>query len=244
MLAGQRNMTDFTKATAEELVIACTEAGVRLRINPTDKKLTAIPYKTLAAKPDLLEGLRRLRAEVYEFVNDRDGGTEITIEDLPPEAPPEPSVAEQIIAECKARGIKIGLDMPSSIGRLKCITPWEGLPDMAGRIADPDGSIEKAVAGRQRSQLPQDLAVAITNNQRELLAHLRAPYMPKLEPLPENATKMQRSIWERIAQPDNLMPDAAANQERIKTLLFGDAVLDPRQLRRQAMINQLPQRKK
>jgi hypothetical protein len=237
-------MTDFTKATAKDLVDACEAAGIHLRINPQSKKLTAIPGKTLKGKQDLIDGLRRLRAEVYEFVNDRDGGTELAIEDLPPDLPPEPSIAEQIISACKERGIKIGLDTPSLIGRLKCITPWEEVPAMVGRIADPEGGIAKAVEGRQRSQLPRDLAVAIENNRRELLAHFRAPYQPKQEPLPENATPLQRSIWERIAQPDNLLPGVAENQERIKTLMFGSAVLNPQQLRRQAMINQLPKPRK
>lgn len=226
--------------TAPQVIDACTALGVKLRINP-DKRLSAINAKKLTE--GLRHDLRRLRSEIYELIEDRDGLAELTIEELPVVEPPVPTRAELIVARAAAQGIEISLDEPTPWGRLKCVTPWIKLPDMASRIALPDADVKRLEAMQQRAQVPQALAAEIENHRAELLEHFRARYRPPVEPPPPDATPIARSIWERIARPDNTLPNMQDNQARVKALLFGDAVIDPVALQRQAALNRaLPQK--
>jgi hypothetical protein len=226
--------------TPAEIVAACEAIPVVLRINPTDNQLTATPRKNLTQQ--LLDELKQNRAAVIEFLIERDKGDgPITIEDVPPTPPPVPSVAEQLIERARTEfGVEFVLDHPGPNGMLKVITPWaKGRPvDAIAAIAGVD---VKAVR-RERTQIPQALLGPISEFRGALLAHLRAPYLPK-PPTMDEANPAQRSIWERIARPDNLMPGAKDNQKRINQLLMGDssgaAGARREALRQQARLNQV-----
>lgn len=225
--------------TAEEIVAAVEAKGVKLRINPTDGKLTATPRRKVSA--DLIDLLRKKRVEVIEFLEERDGGgAPLTIEDVLPPEPPKPSIAEQLIAAAAMLGITIELDHPGPHGMLKITTPWIAHPAIARSDVITDGTVMPAeeYCNRQRSQIPTALAVQINNARAELIAHLRAPYLPKMEDLPADADPSKRSIWERLARPDNMMPGAVDNQKKIRKLLFGDEIVH-QDRRRMHLQNQL-----
>jgi hypothetical protein len=210
--------------TAEEIVASVEAKGVRIRLNPADGKLTATPLRKVP--DDMREMLRKHRVEIIEFIEERDGGgIPLTIEDLPPPPPPKPSVAEQIIAIALEQfDIKIELDHPGPQGLIKVTTPWLEHPGILVNKNVPNGvnMPSEEYVNRQRSQIPMALAAQITNSKQELLAYLRAPFLPKLEPLEPDADPSKRSIWERMARPDNMIPGAQDNQDRIRQLLFGD----------------------
>src|SRR5258708_35489753 len=75
---------------------------------------------------------------------------------------------------------------------------------------------------QQREQIPTALAAQIQNFRPELLQYLRAPYLPDPGPEPVDNPR-KRSIWERMARPDSMIPGARDNQARIKRLPFGDS---------------------
>lgn len=216
--------------TPQEILDACTDKGVHLRINP-DGRLTATPKRKLT--DELLQEIKAQRPQIVELIEARDKEVEVLIDELPKE-PPKPSIAEQIIEEAKRHGVQIVLDTPSIYGRLKCITEFETVSEVQAQIAGLP--VEEPL--RQRKQVPDVLRAPINNFRTELLAYLRQPYLPKLEPLPPEATPKQRSIWERMARPDNLMPDTRDNQVKIKKLLYGDQAEDPRLARRQQQLNE------
>jgi hypothetical protein len=234
--------------TPQEIIDACLAKGVKLRINPTSGRLTAIPRRKLT--DELLKLLREQRATLTELIEERDGGgAEMEITDLPPEDPPKPCIAKQIIDECARRGIKLVLDQPNQYGMLKVITPWikrhndKGEPIPAIEIPEAQSGLLPAAeyVGMQRAQIPADLLAPLNNFRTELLAYLRAPYIPLPPPEPaDDAPKSERSIWERMAHPDNLLPNAKDNQKHVRDLLFGDMENSRnRELQqRQAMLNQ------
>jgi hypothetical protein len=243
-----------------EIVEACEKRGVKLRINPTDGKLTATPKRKVPA--DLLQEIRKCRADLIEFIEERDGGgQELTIDDLPPPEPAKPSIAETIISTAAAMGITITLDHPNAMGMIKVITPWvtrmvpdpkdvangnpkdnplpwvDAPPEISALI-DTATFPDADYVNMQRSQIPIELRMAIDNFRPELIAYLRAPYLPDPGPEPvDNPAK--RSIWERMARPDSNIPGARDNQKRIKQLLFGDhkAVEDRRAAQRRNMLD-------
>jgi hypothetical protein len=210
--------------TAEEIVTAVEAKGVVLRINPTDGKLTATPRKKVPA--DLLEQIRVNRVAVIEFIEARDKDeAPLTIDDLPPPEPPKPPVAEQLItAAWEQFRIKIELDHPGPQGMLKITTPWIDHPGVMTSDVVIDGTKmpSEEYCNRQRSQIPTALAVQINNLRPELIAHLRAPHLPPPPPPVPGEDPKKRSIWERMARPDDMIPGAVDNQKRVRQLLFGD----------------------
>jgi len=235
--------------TPQEIVDACLEKGVKLRINSTSGKLTAIPRRKLTE--ELLSLIREHRAPLIEFIEDRDGGAEITIDDLPPADPPAPPIAAQIIERFAQRGFKIVLEPANRFGMLKVIAPWIKRHDADGNaipaIEIPEAQSGKLPAaeyvGLQRAQIPPDLLAVLSNHEfREaVLAYLRAPHIPAPPPEPaSDAPESKRSLWERMAYPDNLMPNARDNQAHVRDLLYGDmdAARNRDIQRQQATLNQ------
>ncbi len=225
----------------EQIVDACEKRGVKLRINPDDGKLEAYPRRKVPQ--DLLIEIRKHRAELIEFVEARDGGGQaLKIEDLPPPEPRKPSIAEQIIAAALAQGFVIRLDIPGPTGVIKVDAPWQkrmvpdptdphngdpkkGKPWVEAPVIELGEIAGTAMPGadyvaQQRAQIPPVLAAQIQNYRPELLLFLRAPYLP--DPGPEPVEPKARSVWERYARPDRMIPDARSNQDRIKHLLTGN----------------------
>lgn len=201
--------------TPSEIVHECEKREIQLRVNPTDKKLTATPRKSVPS--DLLEEMQKCRPELIAYLEEiAEQEGELTIDDVQPPPPPEPTLPEKIIAKANTLNIKIQLDRPGSEGMLKVITPWDRL-DMPTILDGVPGVAETA---RQRMPIPHGLAALIQTHQQELTAHLRAPYMPAPPPeVAEDPTK--RSIWERMAIPDNVIPNAKDNQAHVRKLMFG-----------------------
>lgn len=226
---------------AAEIVAKIESKGIKLRINPTDGKLTAIPRRKVLAEH--LELLRKHRAAIMEFIEDRDGtGEPLTIEDLPPKDPPKPTVAQQIIALAKAQGIILELDHSGADGVLKVTTPWIEHPAILVNDKVPNGveMPSEEYVNMQRMQIPTALACQIASHNREIVEYLRAPFMPKLEDAPAHIDPSKRSIWERMAQPDNLIPGAADNRAKVQKLLFGDPqqFLDRRRIAAQNQLDE------
>lgn len=203
--------------TPAEIVLECEKRDIQLRVNPIDKKLTATPRK--AVPTDLLAEMQKIRPELVAYLEEmtRLEG-ELTIDDIAPPPPPEPSIPEKIIAKAKSLNIEIRLDHAHAEGMLKVITPWDNIASEVPEILKDMPGIDHV--GRQRMPIPGELASLIQTHQQALTAYLRAPYMPAPPPeMSEDPAK--RSIWERIALPDNLLPNAKDNQARVHKLLFG-----------------------
>lgn len=217
--------------TPEEIVNACLDKGVALRINPNGA-LTAIPKRKLSA--ELLRLLAENRTEVMQFVEERDGGgEELTIEAIPVDPPPVP-MGQKIIDAAAKVGVLITLDIPSARGMMKIETEWDTsleVPEASKDMVLPDSEY----VSRQRRQVPSALAALINNYRDEIMIVLRAPYLPP--PPPADTEPEKRSIWERMAYPDSLLPSAKDNQRKIRSLLYGDNVDDAMAQRRSAQLN-------
>jgi len=215
--------------TPQETIDACSEAGIRLRIAP-DGKFTATPLSKVTQM--LREEIGLNRSAIIELIEARDGtGEELVIEPAPVPDPPKPSIGRVIIDRALNEfGIRLVLDTPNRWGRIRCITPFERVGEV------PEGAKallpESMHIVRNRTQVPAVLGALIVSFTPEILAELRAPFMPEPPPLPADATPKQRSLWERMAQPDNLTPGAADNQRRVRDLLFGTTGEDARATRR------------
>lgn len=201
--------------TPSEIVHECGTLNIELRVNPTDKKLTATPRK--AVPLELLEAMRQCRPELIAYLEEmaRQEG-ELTIEDIAPPPPPPLTIAEKIIAKAAQLNIEITLFPKSAEGVLKIITPWDRLevPELLKGTPGVDEHL------RQRMPIPQELGALIQSHVRDLTLHLRAPYVPIPPPeVLEDPSK--RSMWERMAVPDNMVPGAADNQANVHRLLFG-----------------------
>ena len=182
----------------------------------------------------MLDLLAKNRPEVIQFVEDRDGGGEaLTIEALPVEPPPVP-MGKQIIDLAERLKVRIFLSEPSMRGTMKIETDWDiplEIPEASkDMILPPDNYV-----GRQRKQVPSALAAQITSYKREIMAYLRAPYMPA--PPADEPDPAKRSIWDRMAHPDSLLPNARDNQRRVHALLYGDGASDAATERRVAQLN-------
>ena len=218
--------------TPQETYDACSAAGVRLRINLTDNKLTATPKRKLT--PILLQELENNRAAIIELIEDRDGiGESQVIVEPPPPEPPQPSIAERIIAEADRQGFVIELDHPGPLGMVTV------RPKRVRKIGIPDAMIDDVGAKMILSPVPVPgaLGAQIITYMKELVRHLRAPYIPAAPAAPVKMTSRKRSIWERMANPDNLLPDAEDNQKHVRELLFGPNVDAVAQARREQQFN-------
>lgn len=203
--------------TPSEIVLECEKRNIKLRVNPTDKKLTATPRKAVPA--ELLTEMRNCRPELVAYLEEmakQEG--DLTIEDVAPPPPPELSIPEKIINKARELNIEITLHPKNAEGMLKIITPWEQseVPELLKGVR---GVPEDAM--RRRQPVPHQLAALIQSHHQELTWHLRAPYLPPPPPEEPGEDPSKRSIFERMAMPDNLFPNAKDNQARVKSLLFG-----------------------
>jgi hypothetical protein len=219
--------------TPEQIVTACLDKGVVLRINP-DGALTAIPKRKLS--DELLKLIAANRPEVRQFVQERDGGgEEMSLEALAAPEPPPPSIGERIVVNAARVGVRIYLSEPTMRGTMRIETEWDRVlevPDIA-KAEMPAADY----VGRQRKQVPTALAAIITTYKRDILEYLRAPYAP--EPPPEDAPPAVRSMWERLARPDSMLPNARDNQKHIRALLFGERADDIAAERRSQQLDQV-----
>jgi hypothetical protein len=182
----------------QEILDTCKHLGVVLRIN--QGMLTANPKKRL--NETLLREIKDNRAAIIEILETQaqDEGDLVITEEAPAE-PPKPNVAQQILRFAESQGVSITLDSPSPIGRIVCKTPIDprfGMP----------------------MPLEQKLATLVMNHMAELTKELRAPYMPVL-PARGSEEAAKRSIWERMAVPDDLLPDESERTEMVRDLLMG-----------------------
>ena len=206
-----------------EIIDACNDKGVLLRVNPTTGSLTATPRRKLSS--EMLAIISQNRAAIIEFIEARDNIGEVEIVEAAPPEPPQPSMGEKIVTQARAVGVRIKLDYPSAQGMMRIETDWESRPLEVPDIAE-EGMPRPEYVARQRKQVPSAMAAMINNYRDEILTFLRAPYMPA--PLPPGVEPAPRSIWARIARPDDLIPNARDNQRRIRQLLYGEHVDDKR----------------
>jgi len=200
-----------THMTPQEVLDACEGLNIKVRINP-DGRLTANPRRRVP--DDLMRELKNNKAAIVELLEQlADGEGEIG-DPAPAPEPPEPSMAEQILARAAAEGVEITLDEPSQRGRLVANT------QMDERI-------------NTRRQLPAWLQAAIPTYQKELLAHLRAPYYPPPDP---DMQPVVMSIWERMAGRG--APTHQDNQRLINALLTGGPAPNIKAVRQGAALNQ------
>jgi hypothetical protein len=189
--------------TPQEIFDACANMGVVLRMN--QGMLTANPKKRL--NEALLEAIKENRAAIIELVEARvaEEGDLVIPAPVAPE-PAKPNVAQQILRLAQSQGVEIKLDSPTPLGRVVCVTPF-----------DPRFGIHMP--------LDHKLGTLVMNHMEALTKELRAPYMPPL-PARASAEASQRSIWERMAIPDDMLPDEAERQQLVQDLLMGGQ--DPR----------------
>lgn len=216
-----------------EILEEVTARGARLRLNAGGFTITRKHKLT----PELTQLIRDNRSAIIELLESGDS-EDVPLPQLAPEPPPV-GIAERLIAHAREEfRVEVKLDHPQPWGRLLFVTPWDRPVEVPEGVKDD--LPEKLHIVRNRTQVPAALGALLNTYREELLAYLRAPYIPKPPPLPPDATPQQRSIWERMAVPDSLVPNQSDNQARVKKLLFGDADGARAKRREQAFSNVLP----
>lgn len=182
----------------QEIIDTCKTLDVTLRIN--QGMLTANPKKRL--NEVLLREIKENRAAIMELLELQvvEEG-DLVIDDAPAPEPPKPNVAQQILRLAASQGVTIRLDSPTPIGRVVCDT------EIDERFGHP-------------KQLDSKLASLINSHMQELTKELRAPYMPVL-PIRGSDEAAKRSIWERMAIPDDQLPDEAERSAMVRELMMG-----------------------
>lgn len=192
----------------QDVINECVKRGIRIRMN--GDHLTATPRRKLTDQ--LLDEIRKNRPAIIELL---EGDSDVVIDDLPLEDPPEPTLAQRIIDRAASEGVMVFLDRPDITGRITVITRYDE-------------------ANKRNKPLPTWLAAAIQTHQNELLEFLRAQHAPAASP--DNL-----QWWERLA--GRHAPTSADNQRMVKGFLAGEIPPTADQLRREAALaDQLPTR--
>lgn len=182
--------------TPQEILDECKKLGIVLRLN--QGTLTATPRKKMGE--DLHAQVREQRAAVIELLEQRaaeDG--ELAILPAGVVESVKLTDAQRLLRDAASIGIEIHLDEPSLRGRIVVDTP-----------RDPATGIPR--------QIPATIAARLMTYHQQIVSLLRAPYVP---PPRQLAPGEKRSIWERMALPDDILPTFEENQQIAKELILG-----------------------